>query len=118
MDLEGKHLWQQDRSHAHRWNYLSSFFMHVLMYLLRFFSKRKIVQREKSRVGAALSVSSCSLLLPTHTPAQPVIMYHKLCFDISLFHSVRWNVLLLFLLLFVLFGIPKYWSKGIGESDN
>lgn len=76
--------------------------MHVLMYFLRFFSKRQIVQREKSHVGAALSVSSCSLLLPTHTPAQAVIMYHELCFGISLFRSVRWNVLLLFLLLCVL----------------
>lgn len=92
--------------------------MRVLMYLLRFFSKRQIAQRKKSRVGAALSVSSCSLLLPTHTPAQPVIMYHELCFGLALFRSVRWNVLLLFLLLFVLFGIPKHSSKGIGELDN
>lgn len=81
--------------------------MHVLMYLLRFFSKRKIVQREKSRVGAALSVSSCSLLLPTHTPAQPVIMYHELCFDISLFRSVRWNVLLVFFVIICVIWNPK-----------
>lgn len=63
-------------------------------------------QRKKSRVGAVLSVSSCSLLLPTHTPAQTVIMYHE-PLGISLFRSVKWNVLLL-LLLFVLFRIPKH----------
>lgn len=107
-DLEGKHLWQQDRSHAHRWNYLSPFFMRVLRYLLHVLSKRQIAaQRKKSHVGAVLSVSSCSLLLPTHTPAQTVIMYHE-PFGISLFRSVKWNVLLLLLLLFVLFGIPKH----------
>lgn len=106
MDLEGKHSWQQERSHAHRWNYLSSFSMRVLIHLLHFLSKRQIVAwRKKSLVGAALSVSSCSLLLPTHSPAQPVIMYHE-PFSRSLFRSVKWNLLLL-LLLFVLFGIPK-----------
>lgn len=35
-DQEGKHSWQRDRSHAPRWNYLSSFSRRVCMGLLRF----------------------------------------------------------------------------------
>lgn len=69
---------------------------------------------KKARVGAVLSVSSCSLLLSTHTPAQTEIMYHE-PFGVSLFCSVKWNVLLLLLLLFVFSGIPEHsHCKGTG----